>query len=236
MKTEFYPAQERGLADHGWLVSRHTFSFASYYNPNRMHFGMLRVVNDDHVAPGMGFGTHPHDNMEIISIPLEGALEHRDSMGNVSVIKEGDIQIMSAGTGVTHSEYNQSKTEAVKFLQIWVFPKVRNTSPSYHQITLEEKDRSNTFQEIVNPEGNNGAVAIKQDAWFYLGEFHDQMDYEYHMNKNDNGLFVFVLNGSAEVNSEAVGNRDAIGIWESDTIHFKIQKGSKILLMEVPMR
>ena len=164
MRTELYLAQNRGFADHGWLKSYHSFSFAHFYDPELMNFGMLRVLNDDFVEAGMGFGTHPHANMEIISIPLEGELEHRDSMGNVSVIRSGDIQIMSAGTGVTHSEYNHSRSEAVKFLQIWVFPKVKNTPPSYDQLTLDPASYQNQLLQIVSPEHDVTGVNIKQDA------------------------------------------------------------------------
>lgn len=235
MKFELYPAAERGIADHGWLKSRHTFSFASYYNPERMHFGKLRVLNDDHVEAGMGFGTHPHDNMEIVSIPLEGALEHRDSMGNVSVIKEGDIQIMSAGTGVTHSEYNKSQTEAVKFLQIWIFPNVRNMPPSYDQISLNKEDYTNSLRTIVSPTEREGAVHIKQDAWFSLGEFTEEQEVTYELNKEDNGVFLFVLKGNASVEGNVLAERDAIGIWNASEIKIEPMNGCKLLLMEVPM-
>lgn len=235
MKTELFPAKERGLADHGWLKSYHTFSFASYYNPNRMHFGKLRVLNDDHVEAGMGFGTHPHDNMEIISIPLEGALEHRDSMGNISVIREGDIQIMSAGTGVTHSEYNKSKTEAVKFLQIWVIPNVRNTDPSYDQITLSKEDYLNSIMTIVSPENMKNSVHIKQDSWFSLGEFSENKTMDYTFHKKGNGVFLFVLNGNATVNGNILAERDAIGIWDTSEFKIECNKGSKLLLMEIPL-
>jgi redox-sensitive bicupin YhaK (pirin superfamily) len=161
-------AESRGHAHHGWLDSHHTFSFANYYNPERMNFGVLRVLNDDRVSEGMGFGTHPHDNMEIISIPLSGDLEHRDSMGNVAVIKNGDVQVMSAGTGITHSEYNKNLNKAVKFLQIWVFPNKRNVTPRYGQLTLKKEERINRLQQIVSPNQNDAGVWIHQNAWFYL--------------------------------------------------------------------
>lgn len=169
-KSVFHPAGSRGDANHGWLHSKHTFSFANYYHPERMHFGMLRVLNDDTVAAGMGFGTHPHNNMEIISIPLSGDLEHKDSMGNVSVIRNGDIQVMSAGMGITHSEYNKNKDQEVKFLQIWVFPNKKDVTPRYDQITLNKEDRKNTFQQILSPNPNDSGVWIHQNAWFHLAD------------------------------------------------------------------
>jgi quercetin 2,3-dioxygenase len=175
MKTIFHSSSSRGHANHGWLKSHHSFSFANYYNPEKIHFGALRVLNDDYVAPGMGFGEHPHQNMEIISIPLEGDLEHKDSMGNVTVIKHGDIQVMSAGTGVYHSEYNKSKSNSVKFLQIWVIPNKENVKPRYDQITLNLKDRENKLQQILSPDANDEGVWIHQDAWFHLGNSYLQL-------------------------------------------------------------
>ena len=170
MKTVLHKANTRGHADHGWLDTHHTFSFANYYNPQRMNFGVLRVLNDDVVSAGRGFGTHPHDNMEIISIPLEGDLEHKDSMGNVAVIKEGDVQVMSAGTGIFHSEYNKNKDKAVKFLQIWMFPNKRNVTPRYDQITLKEADNRNKLQQILSPSADDEGVWVHQNAWFHLGK------------------------------------------------------------------
>ncbi len=170
-KHIIHKADTRGNANFGWLNSYHTFSFGHYFEPSRTHFGALRVLNDDTVAAGMGFGTHPHDNMEIISIPLEGDLEHQDSMGNKTVIKHGDVQVMSAGTGVSHSEYNKNQDKQVKFLQIWVFPNKRNVTPRYDQITLHETDRRNKFQQILSPNANDEGIWIHQDAWFHLGKF-----------------------------------------------------------------
>ena len=181
--TVLHKANTRGDANHGWLHSKHTFSFANYYNPERMHFGVLRVLNDDKVAPAKGFGTHPHDNMEIISIPLEGDLEHKDSMGNVSVIRHGDIQVMSAGSGITHSEYNKNSNEEVKFLQIWLFPNKRNVTPRYDQITLNDTDRKNKLQQILSPDPNDAGVWIHQDAWFHLGEFDKAFTIPYSLKK-----------------------------------------------------
>jgi redox-sensitive bicupin YhaK (pirin superfamily) len=188
-KSILHKADTRGDADHGWLHSRHTFSFADYYDPERVHFGMLRVLNDDIVKAGMGFGTHPHDNMEIISIPLEGDLEHKDSMGNVSVIKHGDVQVMSAGTGITHSEYNRNKDRLVKFLQIWVFPNREKVKPRYDQITLNIADRHNKFQQILSPDPEDEGVWIYQNAWFHLGQFDKGFNADYNIKAKGNGVY-----------------------------------------------
>lgn len=231
-----HKADSRGQANHGWLNSFHTFSFANYYNPERIHFGALRVLNDDTVSAGMGFGKHPHDNMEIISIPLEGDLQHQDSMGNIATIKHGDIQVMSAGTGIQHSEYNASKTDLVKFLQIWVFPKTRNVTPRYDQITLNVDDRQNKLQQILSPNADDEGVWIHQDAWFHLGTFEENRQTTYNLHKSGNGVYAFVLKGSFEIAGHFLGTRDGLGIWETE--NFKLQATSneaEILLMEVPM-
>ena len=234
--TVLHKANIRGVASHGWLESRHTFSFANYNNPERMHFGVLRVLNDDKVDPGMGFGTHPHDNMEIISIPLEGDLEHNDSMGNTTVIKNGDIQIMSAGTGVFHSEYNKNKDKLVKFLQIWVYPNKKNVTPRYDQITLDKNERKNKFQQIISPNPDDEGVWIQQDAWFHLGDFDKGITTDYKIKKSGNGVYVFVLKGEATIEDQKLETRDGFGIW--DTNQFTITantEDTEILLMEVPM-
>ena len=233
--TILHKAGSRGHANHGWLDSKHTFSFANYYNPDRMHFGVLRVLNDDTVAPGMGFGTHPHDNMEIISIPLEGDLEHKDSMGNVAVIRHGDIQVMSAGTGIQHSEYNKNKDQTVKFLQIWVFPNKKNVTPRYDQITLDVKDRHNKLQQILSPDPNDAGVWIHQDAWFHLGKFDTNKGADYTIRRKGNGVYAFVLKGNMTINGQAVETRDGIGIWDTDKIDIKATTDAEILLMDVPM-
>lgn len=234
--TILHKADTRGHANHGWLNSHHTFSFANYYNPDRMHFGVLRVLNDDTVAPGMGFGTHPHDNMEIISIPLEGDLEHKDSMGNTSVIKHGDIQVMSAGSGITHSEYNRNKDSEVKFLQIWVFPNQKNVTPRYDQITLNINDRHNKFQQILSPNKEDAGVWIHQDAWFHLGKFDKGIKTDYSIKKKNNGAYFFILNGEATVNGQALGKRDGFGIWGTDKIEITSNNdNTEILIMDVPM-
>ncbi len=230
-----HKAESRGLADHGWLKSYHTFSFANYYNPERVNFGVLRVLNDDTVAPGMGFGTHPHENMEIISIPLEGDLEHRDSMGNTTVIKHGDIQVMSAGTGVKHSEYNKNKDSLVKFLQIWVFPNKKNVTPRYDQITLNVEDRHNKLQQILSPNSEDAGVWIHQNAWFYMGNFDKNFTTDYKVHDKKNGLYVFVLKGNIAVGEQNLETRDGYGIWNFDSVKITSKSDSEILLMEVPM-
>jgi len=225
----------RGLANHGWLESRHSFSFANYYNPDRMHFGVLRVLNDDIVAPGMGFGTHPHDNMEIISIPLEGDLEHKDSMGNLTVIRNGDIQVMSAGTGIQHSEYNKNRDREVRFLQIWLFPNRKNVKPRYDQLTLKKEDRKNKLQQILSPSPDDEGVWIHQDAWFHLGQLDKGRELNYRLKKEGNGVYAFVLSGSVIVDGTGLETRDGLGLWDTQEIALKASQDSEILLMEVPM-
>ncbi len=226
----------RGHANHGWLNSYHTFSFANYYNPERMHFGVLRVLNDDAISGGTGFGTHPHDNMEIISIPLEGELEHKDSMGNVTVIKKGEIQVMSAGTGIQHSEYNRKKDSETKFLQIWVFPNKKNVTPRYDQILLDVNQRQNKLQQVLSPNPNDEGVWIHQDAWFHMGNFEKDKTTTYAFKKSGNGVYAFVLNGSFQLNGETLGSRDGFGIWNTNELKLQaLTDNSEILLMEVPM-
>lgn len=231
-----HKANSRGHADHGWLDSYHTFSFAGYYDPERIHFGVLRVLNDDTVSAGRGFGQHPHENMEIISIPLEGDLQHEDNMGNKTVIKQGDIQVMSAGTGIAHSEYNKNPDKPVKFLQIWVFPNKKNVAPRYDQITLSEEDSKNKLQQILSPNADAAGVWIHQDAWFHIGKFDNNVEMEYSIKKNGNGVYVFILKGNFTVNDQKLNERDGYGI--SDTEILKIRSTSdqaEILLMEIPM-
>ncbi|MGH2664468.1 pirin family protein [Flavobacterium sp.] len=230
-----HKANTRGNANHGWLQSFHTFSFANYHNPERMNFGVLRVLNDDTVSAGMGFGKHPHQDMEIISIPLEGDLEHQDSMGNKTVIKNGDIQVMSAGTGVQHSEYNKNADESVKFLQIWVIPNKKGVTPRYDQITLNKEDRHNKLQQILSPNADDAGVWIHQDAWFHLGKFDKDAATEYNFKKQGNGLYVFVLDGDVTVNGHSLNKRDGFGIWNTNTVTIKADSEAEFLLMEVPM-
>ena len=230
-----HKADTRGNANHGWLQSFHTFSFANYHNPERMNFGVLRVLNDDTVSAGMGFGTHPHNDMEIVSIPLEGDLEHQDSMGNKTVIQNGDIQIMSAGTGIRHSEYNKNKDEQVKFLQIWIIPNKKNVTPRYDQITLNPEERHNKLQQILSPNPEDAGVWIHQDAWFHLGKFDKDIATDYQFKKEGNGLYVFVLKGDISVNNQELNTRDGLGIWNTDTVSIKANSEAEFLLMEVPM-
>lgn len=235
MKTIIHKADSRGLADHGWLKSRHTFSFAGYYNPERMHFGTLRVLNDDQVAGGMGFGTHPHENMEIVSIPLQGDLEHKDSTGRHKIIKQGDVQIMSAGTGIQHSEYNHRKEEEVHFLQIWVFPKEKDIEPRYEQKTYEPENRMNKFQTVVSPEGGD-ALWINQDAYFSMANLDAGTTLNYEVKKPGNGVYLFVLNGDLEAANETLSTRDAIGVSETENFELKAKSYAEVLAIEVPMQ
>jgi quercetin 2,3-dioxygenase len=236
MNTVLHKADTRGNANHGWLQSKHSFSFANYHNPERMHFGVLRVLNDDVVAPGMGFGTHPHQNMEIISIPMEGDLEHKDSMENVAVIKSGDIQVLSAGTGITHSEYNKNKDKEVKFLQIWVFPKTKNVEPRYDQISLNVEDRNNQFQQVLSPNPDDAGVWIHQNAWFNMTNLEKGKELAYQLNDPErNGVYVFVLKGDATVNNQPLNKRDGLGVWDVNKLDIKADTDTEILLMEIPM-
>ena len=235
MNSVIHKAETRGHANHGWLNSHHSFSFANYYNPERMNFGVLRVLNDDQVQKGQGFGTHPHDNMEIISIPLEGDLEHKDSMGNSTVIKEGEIQVMSAGTGIQHSEYNKNLDKDVKFLQIWIFPNQKNVTPRYDQISITELAEDNKFYQILSPNKDDQGVWIHQDAWFNMGNLSKGKSDTYKLNKQGNGIYLFVLEGSAEVNGESLSRRDGMGVWNTDKLEVVAKEDARILLMEVPM-
>jgi redox-sensitive bicupin YhaK (pirin superfamily) len=235
MNTVIHRAETRGNANHGWLNSHHTFSFANYHNPERMNFGVLRVLNDDIVQEGMGFGTHPHDNMEIISIPLEGDLEHQDSMGNVAVIKEGDVQVLSAGTGITHSEYNKNKDKEVKFLQIWVFPNKKSVEPRYDQISIRDIEKENKFYQVLSPNKDDQGVWVHQDAWFNIGKFAKGNSDEYKIQKAGNGVYAFILDGDVEINGESLSKRDGMGVWDTDSITVKATENARVLLMEVPM-
>ena len=236
MKKVHHPSNSRGAANHGWLNSHHSFSFANYYNPQKMNFGLLRVLNDDIVAPSKGFGKHPHDNMEIISIPLEGNLAHEDSMGNQAIIKEGEIQVMSAGTGIFHSEFNASSSDEVKFLQIWIFPNQRDVNPRYDQIPLPDLNVHNTLHQVLSPNPNDAGVWIHQNAWFHMGTFDQNEHQTYRIKSSNNGVYAFVLNGSFTVEGEALAKRDALGVWESTEVNIQATSpGSRILLIDVPM-
>ncbi len=235
MKKIVHRAESRGYADHGWLHSYHTFSFANYYNPERMNFGKLRVLNDDMVEAGQGFGAHPHDNMEIISVPLSGSLRHRDSMGNLHVINHGEIQVISAGTGITHSEHNNSNSEPVNFLQIWVLPKDRNIVPRYEQKVFDASARNGRFQMVVSPDRQNDSISINQDAYFSLADFPAGAKEHYDIKKPGNGVYIFLLDGQIEVGGELLEKRDAIGLADLLTVEIISLKDSQILCIEVPM-
>ena len=230
-----HKASSRGHANHGWLNAYHSFSFASWYNPERIQFGMLRVLNDDTVAAGMGFGTHPHDNMEIITIPLEGDLAHKDSMGNAATIKTGDVQVMSAGTGIHHSEFNPNADQHTKLFQIWLFPKTRNVTPRYQQITLDVAKQKNNFAQILSPNTDDEGVWIHQDAWFHLADFDKDFSKTYEIQKEGNGMYVFVISGTITVNGQELETRDGFGIWNFKNLEFTATTNTKFLLMEIPM-
>ena len=234
MKKIFHSASSRGEANHGWLHAKHSFSFANYFNPERIQFGALRVLNDDTVAPGMGFGTHPHDNMEIITIPLEGALEHKDSMDNIGVIEADEIQVMSAGTGVYHSEYNRNKDQAVSLLQIWVFPNEQNVKPRYDQKNIKDLKKVNALYPMVTPDPKAPGMWIHQDAWFHMGDFDTTTELEYDLHKKGNGVYAFLIEGTAEIAGETLQKRDALGVWDTDSFSLKANPHSRILLIEVP--
>ncbi|MEO5645169.1 MAG: pirin family protein [Bacteroidia bacterium] len=237
MRTVLHKSTERGHANHGWLDAHHTFSFASWHNSAQMNFGMLRVLNDDVVSAGNGFGRHPHDNMEIVTIPLEGALEHSDSMGNKGVIKNGEVQIMSAGTGIYHSEMNASKTEQVKVLQTWVFPKTKNIEPRYDQRAFPRQARMNKLVTVVSPDKESkDTMWINQDSWYSLGTFEAEKDVDYKMNKEGNGVYIFVIEGNIKVDDIEVGKRDGIGVWETKEFPIHVTAGTELLLIEVPMK
>ena len=235
MKTILHKANTRGNANHGWLNAYNSFSFASWFNPERVQFGMLRVLNDDTIAAGMGFGTHPHNNMEIITIPLEGDLAHKDSMGNESTIRTGDVQVMSAGTGIQHSEFNPNADLQTKLFQIWLFPKFRNVEPRYQQITLDQSLQKNNFAQILSPNSDDEGVWIHQDAWFYLSDFEKNYTSKLALKKEENGFYIMNIEGEIEVNGKKLEKRDAIGIWEITEIEVKATSDSKFLIMEIPM-
>ena len=235
MKKELFRASDRGHADHGWLDTSHTFSFASYHNPNRVHFGALRVLNDDFVKGGEGFGKHPHDNMEIVSIPLSGDLAHTDSTGNEKLIRTGDVQIMSAGSGLMHSEYNGSDTDTVNFLQIWIFPKERDIKPRYEQLTFDKSQRKDAWQRVVSPNPDDKAVWINQDSVFHLADLSKGKKLTYTFEFADSGVFIMVLSGAVTVGGQDLQKRDAIGIWETDQVELVAQEDAELLAIEVPM-
>lgn len=236
MKTVLHRANTRGTADHGWLKSHHSFSFASWHNPERMGFGLLRVINDDQIAPGTGFGTHPHKDMEIISVPLSGALAHKDSEGNEAVIKHGEVQLMSAGTGVFHSEYNHSESEDTKFFQIWVMPEKLNIKPRYDQKKFSPEERKNKFQQVVSPMDKDGeGVKINQQAYFNLIDLDAEKEVEYKLNNPKHGVYVFVIEGELNAANESLEPRDGLGVMNTESFKLAAKKDAKVLLMEVPL-
>ena len=235
MKSIFHPASERGHVNFDWLDSHHSFSFGHWQDPNKIHFGALRVLNDDIVQGGGGFGSHPHDNMEIISIPLKGSLAHKDSTGTDGIIQEGDVQIMSAGTGIRHSEYNASKTESVNFLQVWVFPMKENIKPRYDQKAFAINERKNKWQIVVSPDEKDGGVWINQDARFARTSLEEGKEISYTPGFKENGIYLFLIDGEINVQGTILKKRDAIGIYEIDTISIEASALSEILLIEVPM-
>ncbi len=237
MKTILHKSDTRGYANHGWLKSHHSFSFASYYNPERMNFGALRVLNDDVVQPTMGFGTHPHQNMEIISIPLKGALSHKDSMGNKRAIEVGEVQAMSAGTGLTHSEFNDSKTEETNFLQLWIIPEEMSVKPNYEQRKFPVEDRKNKLQIVVAPKDKlqDDALPISQQAYIYRTDLDSDSTLNIIPKSNTNGLYIFVVEGEIEVGDTTLNKRDAIGVYDTDSVAVSAKSASELIIIEVPM-
>jgi redox-sensitive bicupin YhaK (pirin superfamily) len=234
-KITLHKANTRGHADHGWLNAFHTFSFSDYSDPSRVHFGALRVLNDDSIAPAMGFGRHPHNNMEIITIPFEGAVAHKDSMGHEEVVKVGEVQVMSAGTGIQHSEYNASKTDYLRLLQIWLFPKEGNVTPRYGQASFKKEDRVNKLQQILSPGPVDDGLWIHQDAWFHLGSLDKGFSTDYQIKRPGNGVYAFVISGDVTINGTSLNKRDGLGIEDTDVLHITADSDAELLLMEVPM-
>lgn len=236
MKTVYHAASSRGDANHGWLKSKHTFSFANYHNPERMGFGALRVINDDFVIGGQGFGKHSHRDMEIISIPLSGKLGHGDNIGNNGIIETGEIQVMSAGTGITHSEMNGDDKEAVKFLQIWVIPNKMNVEPRYQQVRIDEIMQPNGFHQVLSPNADDAGVWIHQNAWFSMGDFDKGMTETYELKAPNNGVYIFVISGKVVVSGNILDTRDGLGICDTTNFTMDVEEDARVLLMEVPMR
>lgn len=234
MKSKIYLSEDRGKANHGWLEARHTFSFANYYNPEKTNFGMLRVFNDDLISGESGFGKHPHDNMEIISYIVKGELSHEDSMGNKGVIKEDEIQVMSAGTGVFHSEYNSSRDQT-NLLQIWIFPNKNNVTPRYDQKSLKDFIKPNTLTNIISPKGDESSLWIHQDAWMYVGDYQNPQEVNYQLKNPDHGVFVFLIDGQLSIDENTINRRDSIGVWATPHVEIQIKEKSKFLLIEIPM-
>lgn len=236
MKITLHRAKDRGHANHGWLEANHSFSFAGWFQPDRINFGALRVLNDDRIAAGAGFPKHAHDNMEIITIPLSGVLEHEDSMGNKAQIAAGEVQVMSAGRGVTHSEYNALSDEELRLFQIWIFPNKRDVQPRYDELKLNLTDRENKLQQILSPFPDDDGVWIHQDAWMHMSRLIKGNELNYKINKEGNGVYLMVINGEVILNGNLLGNRDAIGIEDVDSFSIQSVEDSDLLLIEVPMK
>jgi redox-sensitive bicupin YhaK (pirin superfamily) len=235
MKTIFHSAASRGSANHGWLNAKHSFSFASWYNPDRVNFGALRVLNDDIVAAGGGFGTHPHDNMEIITIPLSGSLKHQDSMGNSSVIQAGEIQVMSAGTGIQHSEFNPSNQEELTLFQIWIFPNKRNVTPRYDQFVINYDGAKNNFLQLVSPNQSDEGTWVHQNAWIHLAQIEEGKTISHKLNQPGNGTYFMVIEGRFQIGEHTLEQKDALGVWETDTVEIISLNAGRILAIEIPM-
>ena len=236
MNKVFFSADTRGHADHGWLNANYSFSFGNYFNRDRMNFGALRVLNDDTISPRKGFGNHPHENMEIITIPLKGDLEHKDSMGNSGIINEGEIQVMSAGSGIFHSEFNKNSDKSINLLQLWVLPKRENVEPRYDQCSIQGLRKLNSFYMVLSPHPEDNVMWIHQDAWFHLGDFDKVTSIDYELKREGNGVYIFVIEGNFNVSNQKLNKRDALGVWNTDIIGFKAQPNSRVLLVEVPMK
>ena len=236
MNKVFFSADTRGHADHGWLNANYSFSFGNYFNRDRMNFGALRVLNDDTISPGKGFGSHPHENMEIITIPLKGDLEHKDSMGNSGIINEGEIQVMSAGSGIFHSEFNKNSDKSINLLQLWVLPKKQDVEPRYDQCSIEGLRKPNSFYMVLSPYPEDNVMWIHQDTWFHLGDFDKVTSIDYELKREGNGVYIFVIEGNFNVSNQKLNERDALGVWNTDIISFKAQPNSRVLLVEVPMK
>jgi redox-sensitive bicupin YhaK (pirin superfamily) len=236
MNYEYHAASTRGYADHGWLKAKHSFSFASWFNRHRMHFGALRVLNDDIVAPGMGFGKHPHDNMEIITIPLKGSLKHEDSMGFSEVIHAGEVQVMSAGTGIYHSEFNASNTEEINLFQLWIFPNQQEVEPRYQQMAYDIADAKDQFLQLVSPNQADPGLWIHQNAWIHLIDMSANSSQKYALKGPGNGVYLMNIEGKKTLENQALANRDAIGIWNTEHVEIHAQEEGRMLLIEVPMQ
>ncbi|MGB5288235.1 MAG: pirin family protein [Ignavibacteriaceae bacterium] len=235
MKKIIYKADSRGHFDYGWLKTYYTFSFSNYFDPDRVNFGMLRVLNDDEIEGGQGFGTHPHNDMEIVTVPMEGALAHKDSSGGEGVIYPDEIQVMSAGTGILHSEFNHLNDGTTKLLQLWIFPDKKGHKPRYDQKFFDSEERKNKFQFIVTPEKKEGNLWLNQDAYLSLADLGKTKSLDYKIHTKGNGAYLFLIEGKITVNNESLSSRDGIGIWEADEFSITANENSKVLLIEVPM-